>query len=158
MKLVLDADAVIKLARAEVLGSLTDGARCYLSQQVYDEVLKGKEKMYEDAFVAEALCTQRKIKVQEVSTEAKAGLGIGEWSSKQLFHTIKADAIVSDDRKFLSLLEREGVSFMVSTDCIVLLGLSQSLTKSEALLALEKIKPLVRQEQYRAATQKLGGI
>lgn len=157
MRAVLDADSAIKLAKAEVLPLLPAWAQCFMSKQAYDEVLKGKEKMYEDAFIIEALQQQGQIKIEEVKTEAKVGLGIGEWSSLILFRKINADVIISDDRKFLSLLETELTPFMTSTDSIVMLALLDYCTKSEARRALEKIRLLVREENYCNAKEKLGG-
>lgn len=86
---------------------------------VYDEVLKGKEKMYEDAFKTESLADMSKISVADGDeTEEAAWLDSGESSALAVFKQEKADVIISDDRKFIAKLLRDKIPFMTPSDMI----------------------------------------
>ncbi len=157
VKFVLDADASIKLSKAGVLGALTSFAKCSITTQVYQEVLKGKDKMYEDAFDIEGLVGKGKIAVSEVKAENIEGLGVGECSSLAMFQKLKGNAIISDDRKFLSVLESKRIPFVISTDVIAMLSIKKFISKNEALDALDKIRQSVREESYNSAKRIIGG-
>ncbi len=157
VKFVLDADAAIKLSKAGVLEALTSFVKCFITKQVYQEVLKGKDKMYEDAFDIEGFVGKGKIAVLEVKADNIEGLGVGECSSLALFQKLKGDAIISDDRKFLSFLESRKIPFIISTDTIALLSIKKFITKTKALHALENIRQSVREESYNSAKIIIGG-
>ena len=158
VKFVFDADGVIKLAKSGVLDSVSVFAACHLSTQVYEEVLKGKENMYEDAFIVEGLVAKGKIKVVTIrKAEVMAGLGGGEQSALLLYEKLGADAVISDDRKFLSFLEEKEVPFIIPTDLIVLLSAKGRISKAKAREALDSLRPFVREENYRLAKEAIGG-
>lgn len=157
IKFVLDADAAIKLTKANVMEKAATHTKLFISEQVYQEILKGKEKLYEDAFYIESLANNKEVAVHKTNTDQSEGLGVGECSALTLFKEIKADAIISDDRKFLSLLERELIPFVVVTDFIAFLVIKKAATKEEGLSALNKIRFLVREENYQAAKTKIEG-
>ena len=157
VKLVLDADGAIKLARAGVLKHLAGFAKCFMPKQTYQEVLRGKEKMYDDAFIIEELAENKEINVIDVKAEERIGLGPGESAAFVLFQKLKADAIVSDDRKFLAFLEEEEIAFLTPTHAIVLLAVKKVLSKGDSLAALDKIRSLVREQNYHDAKEMIGG-
>lgn len=157
-KFVLDADAVIKLAKAGVLEVLAESSLCILSQTVYYEVLKGKEKMYEDAFKTESLVAMSKISIADGNeTEENAGLDRGESSALAVFKQEKADVIISDDRKFIAKLREDKIHFMTPPDAIAWLAEKAKITNDEGLEALEKIRLDVKEEVYERAKNLLGG-
>lgn len=157
IKFVLDADAAIKLSKAQVLDALASFAKCVVTKQIYQEILKGKDKMYEDAFDIETLVNKGKITVQDIKAGQIEGLGIGECSALAIFQKLKGDAIVSDDRKFLSVLEAQRVPFVIPTDVIPMLFTKKRISKNEAMNALDRIRKLVREENYNVAKIKIGG-
>ena len=156
-KFVLDADAAIKLTKASLIEKAAGQTKLFMSQQVYQEILKGKEKLYEDAFYIESLVNNKKITVHRTNADQFEGLGTGECSALKLFKEIKGDAIISDDRKFLSLLEKESIPFIIVTDFIVFLVIKKAISKEEGLSALNKIHFLVREENYQAAKREIEG-
>ncbi|MBI3033987.1 hypothetical protein HYY72_02410 [Candidatus Woesearchaeota archaeon] len=157
VKFVLDADAAIKLAKAGVLETLTSFSKCSITKQVYQEILKGKDKMYEDAFEIERLVGKGKIFVSEVKAQEVEGLGIGECSSLEIFQKIKVDAIISDDRKFLSVLEAKKIPFIIPTDIIAMLSLKKCISKNDALGALDRMRLSVSEDSYNSAKRIIGG-
>lgn len=156
-KFVLDADGAIKLAKADSLESLCLFADCYLPTQAFTEILKGKEKMFEDAFIIERLVKENKIKVLHALGVQKRFLGGGETMALALFRKLGADAIISDDRRFLSLCEQEKVPFLIPTDAIVFLAVKKAFSKTDAINCLSKIRHLVREENYISAIKSIGG-
>ena len=157
-KFVLDADSAIKLAKAGVLEQFAKNAKCLISNHVYDEIIRGKDKMYEDAFVAEKLVNEKTLQTVSVTlAETDESLGLGERSAKALFSRRGGDAIVSDDSRFLSGLEKDKVPFMLTTDAITWMVQSKSLSKKEGIAALDKIRKLVKESSYEWAKKAIGG-
>src|SRR3989338_3511907 len=158
LTIVFDADGLIKLARAGILERVASLIHCITSQQVYNETMRGKEKMYEDAFIIDALVEKGSIEVKRIKpTEGLLGLGLGERSALALFNKIQGDAIISDDRKFLAVLETVDIPFIIPTDLIAILAVHKKLQKTEAIKALEVLRPFVREENYTAASELIGG-
>lgn len=154
-KFVLDADATIKLAKAGLLELLSENAECLLPTLVYDEVMKGKEKAHVDAIITETLVIKSKIGVVDIEREHLPKSGKGESSVLILFKQNQCDAVVSDDRQFISTLELQNINFMTSTDTIVWLFKSGKLERVNANKALEKIKHMVSGKAYQTAKKDL---
>jgi len=158
LKLVFDADGLIKLARSGILRRATVHVRCFASHQVYEEVLRGKEKLYEDAFIIEELATTNNIMVKQTKPfEEPETLGAGERAALALFRTLNADAIVSDDLKFLTSLEAMRVPFIIPTHLIVLLAQRSYITHEQARHSLSAIRPFVREQNYQEAQELIRG-
>ncbi len=129
-----------------------------MPRTVYEEVMKGKEKMHEDAFVTESLVGESKIKViNKTEEKVTEGLDIGESAALAGFKKEKADALLTDDQKFINRLLREGSLFMTPPTTIVWLAGNGKVTKDEALKSLEKIRVAIREELYESAKSLLGG-
>ncbi|MBI4146723.1 hypothetical protein HY489_05295 [Candidatus Woesearchaeota archaeon] len=157
LNFVFDADGLIKLARSGVLSAIIAFAKCAIPEQVYQEVMKGKEKMYEDAFVIERLIEEKSIKVVKIASSDAGGLGQGERSVLALAKKSRFDAVISDDQKFLKVLESEGISYVIPTDMIAVMAMKRRLTKAQAHEALDAIRPFVRESNYLAAKEMIGG-
>ena len=158
IKFVLDADGAIKLAKASVLGVLAVSSACLLPQRVYGEIMKGKEKMYEDAFITENLVAESKIRViASAPAENLEGLGVGEMSALAVFKKENADAIITDDARFIGKLKEQDVPFLVPVHAIVWLFKERRINKQEGLAALERIRSIVRNDAYAQARKALGG-
>jgi len=163
MKLVLDADGLIKLYKAGILKLVTQSRRCSIAQAVYKEAItQGKERMYEDAVGLEEVVRHTVAwKVAPASAQAKRildmapSLGKGERETLQLFFMESADAIVSDDRNFLTVLEQYGVNYIVPAALIVILYREGRIVLNEAQEALERIRPLIRRGVYEQVKEDL---
>lgn len=88
-----------------------------------------------------------------------SGIGKGESSALCLFLNKNADAIISDDRAFLSVLEVNGVPFLTPTVLIVAAVDSKIIGKQEGTAAIEKLNAdrIIRYEDYLEAKQELEG-
>ena len=74
-----------------------------------------------------------------------------------LYKKIKADSIISDDRRFLNLLEREGINFIIPTDLIAILAKTNRIKQEDAIRGLNKIRWMVTESSYIEALKYLKG-
>lgn len=158
-KIVFDSDGLIKLVKAKCYGKLLKHFTCLISKEVYEEtVLRGMERLHDDAFLIEELVKKKMLQVQKVRTNKKAksilencNLGKGETSTLYLFFNVEAKTIISDDRVFLNLLLQNNIPFITPTDLIVRLYELKIINKKDAISALSKIKPYVNKNSYNNA-------
>ena len=103
VKLILDADASIKLSKISLIAELANAFEIILTKEVYEEqVVVGLKKDYPDASRVEALVKSERIRVKEVaSIYDDSKLGKGEKSVIDYCLLIGADQVVSDDEAFL---------------------------------------------------------
>lgn len=154
---VFDADALIKLTKAGILPMITSRIRCLVPPRVLAETLAAKYKLREDAVMIENLVHQGKIGVREaISSGTKEGEK-GEHAVLTLFEECGADAIVSDDRQFISYLEAKDIPFLLPTT-MVLLAVQQKWSDLRAAEeALEKMRPFVRYANYASTKRVIRG-
>ena len=149
---VLDSDGLIKLTKASVIEEIAKYRKCVITQEVFDEVVKsGKEGFYEDAYVVEDLINRKLLTIKRIKFAGLDGLGKGEASLLEICKKMKYSAIITDDRKFLKILEDQNIQFIMPSDVIVHLLKRRKITRKKALEALEKIKPFTRREIYEKA-------
>ena len=162
-KLVFDSDGIIKMTKADCIEKVLQHFDCFITREVYDEtVVKGKERFHEDAFLLDAFVNEGKLKLKEAEPNESARfilsnstVGQGESSTLHLFFNIHAKAIISDDRVFLNLLQRNNVRFIIPTDLIVRLYQLKILTKKESKEALTMIKPMTNKNNFDKAIKNL---
>jgi len=164
--LVLDSDGLIKLVKSSIVEHLLRRFLCFISSEVYEEVVtKGKVRLYEDAFTVEALVNRSVLKVTkaEESERAKAvltgkeELGSGEKTTLHLFFSLKADAIVSDDKAFLEVLEENDVPFIIPSEVIARFVEIKAISREGGLRSLNMLKPYIKEENYLAAKRVIEG-
>lgn len=160
--LLLYADGLIKLHRAGVLDQVAETFSCIISEAVYHEaVTQGKARMYPDAEAIEEII-KRSIFIKPSSQQHKnyphgigSSLGIGERSILALYPQDEPTMVVSDDRSFLSLLSRQNIPFLVPAALIVILVRQGGLPVSNAKVALERLRPWIRESVYIQAVSDL---
>ena len=167
MAVILDANALINLYRADILSLIYHRTECIVPAEVYEEVVVGGRKAgHRDAdAIADIIgpCTEQPTEILPELT----GLGFGEAAalSRYIQRRGRADAsgdlIVSDDRQFLRYVlrrEREqrlSVRLLTTADWLVDLGTSDVLTRRQTLDALTQIKSRIPASDYQVAVQRL---
>lgn len=152
---------MIKLHRTGVLTQVVGAFSCMMPQAVYNEVVtRGKARLHQDAEAIEGIITGA---VTIVSTQERQqpelGLGAGEIGILDLLAQETDPVVVSDDRRFLTLLSAQGIAFLTPADMLVVLARRGIMTRVEAGEALERLRPLIRLTAYHDARQglELGG-
>jgi hypothetical protein len=157
VRLIIDADAAIKLYRSGILAEVVKAFSCEMPEAVYNEVVtQGKRRLYQDAEEIEAIIAG-KISIIATSGTLKPemGLGAGESGILDVLREKPDLIVVSDDRRFLTVLSKMKASFITPADTLVLLARRNSITRSEAGKALEQLRPLIRSAAYYEARDYL---
>ncbi|MGB3683892.1 MAG: hypothetical protein WA990_15555 [Rubrobacteraceae bacterium] len=163
-KFVIDADGLIKLGKARILGALVESHEVLIPEAVYEEaVVSGKRELYEDAFELERLLGDEGLPITRSSLEPQAdrmlegvtSLGGGERNTLHLYFTEKADAVLSDDRVFLNFLGRNSVPFVAPVNVVVTLTGSGRLSFEDGSKALDRLSVYVRSEVLERARIEL---
>jgi hypothetical protein len=87
-----------------------------------------------------------------------ANIGAGELEALSLYLSANADAILSDDRGFLTLLMTHQMAYLTPAAVIVALCTWGILTLQDATHALELLRPLIRAEQYQVTRVDLAAL
>ena len=162
-KIVLDSDGLITLTKSGCLMKILNSFQCSITEEVYDEtVIRGMERAHGDAYEINGLIKKGKLKVENTKNNKSVEnmlenrtFGAGECSTLHLFHNSDAKVIVTDDRAFLNLLDKNNISYIIPTDLIVRLYELKVITKDESINSLDAIKVYVSGPNYDAARRNL---
>jgi len=120
------------------------------------------ERAHDDAYKIDGLIKEGKLKVENIKNNKlvenmleNRTFGVGECSTLYLFHNSDAKVIVTDDRAFLNLLDKNNISYIIPTDLIVRLYELKVITKDEFINFLDAIKVYVSGQNYDAARRNL---
>ncbi|MBI4141884.1 hypothetical protein HY484_03095, partial [Candidatus Woesearchaeota archaeon] len=125
MEIIIDACSAILLGKASVLETFIDTYEVYFTEAVINEVLKGKSKMFEDAFLLERLQKDKKIKTVLVSPNIVKKLmfdfnmGVGEASVVASGIGRKNVFIVTDNRQGRKAARINHISVVGSIEIVV---------------------------------------
>ena len=163
-KLIFDSDALIKLIKTRLPKMVFKGFKTFITNEVYEEcVIGGKKAFFEDAFVIESLVKEGLIKKIQTrkSPEIENLLrherfGKGEESVLHLYGNINAGVICSDDKKFLSFLDKNDFNFVIPADLIVRLKEANLLSKEESSRILDGLKPFIKEHIYFKFKKQIG--
>jgi hypothetical protein len=128
-----------------------------------EAVVTGKLELYDDAFELETVLERGPSRRLAAGLDPRAGrmlegvtaLGKGERESLHLYHGEQADAVLSDDRVFLRLLEENAVPYLTPAGLVVRLFEIGHLGRGEALDALDKLERHIRGSVYERAKREL---
>ena len=160
VKLILDADASIKLSKISLIEELVNAFEIILTKEVYEEqVVVGLKKSYPDASRVEGLVKSGKIRVKEVeSVYDDPKLGKGEKSVINYCLSVGADLVVSDDEAFLKVLDELSIPYTPVAGSILMLVRHRGLTKEEGIRYLNSLKDMIKDEHLFYVKSRLEGL
>ena len=165
LRVVLDSDGLIKLAKAGALDRVVKAWSCLVPEAVYAEAVEaGLEAAYPDALAIQQALPAGAVRPRMRHSRASAllegtqGLGRGEQEALHLYFAERADAIVTDDAAFVRVLARAGLRYLPPAPLLVRLAREGHLDPLEALNSLERMRQLIGAEVYRAAREDLTAI
>ena len=160
----MDTDALIKIVKVSLKELIVSNVSIHIADGVREEsVDEGKAKGYPDAILIEQNLQAGKIKV--VKTRENKGNEIvtkdlrlrgGEADSLKLFRQGKFDSIVSDDQKFLDLMDGLGIPFLTSSALLLYLYKKGIISREDARKNMEKLRPMISNEEYFTAMDVIG--
>jgi predicted nucleic acid-binding protein len=160
VKLILDADASIKLSKISLIVVLSNAFEIILTKEVYEEqVVVGLKKGYSDAKRVETLVKSKKIGVKEVeSVYDDSKLGKGEKSVIDFCLSVGVELVVSDDEAFLKVLDGLSIPYTPVAGTILMLVTHMRLTKEEGINYLCSLKDMVKDEHLFYIKSRLEGL
>lgn len=161
VKVLMDTDALIKLAKSSLKELIVSNISVAIPASVSNEsVREGKAKGYSDALLIEKNIRDGKINVVKAKKkEAKMLKGLqlhsGEADCLHIFAQGSYDTVVSDDRKFLDIIDTIGIPFLTPSALVVYLYKSGKISISAANECLEKLRAMISREEYHSAKDGL---
>jgi hypothetical protein len=149
MKLIMDADCLIKLTKAGLKELICRSFSISIPHRVKEEVVdNGKEKELPDAIVIETNIVKGLITVnQRIGVKKMAG----EKEAVALFQAGGYDAIGSDDKQFIRSLRLFGIPYVTPATCIAILWRRGEMKQVDALKSLDGLAEYISESEYHTA-------
>jgi len=154
MKLVMDSDCLVKLAKAgakeAILSSIEVSIPALVKKETVDEA---KDKGHQDGLIIEENLRKKSLRVVDAKRKKQSLLAAtkGEEEVVSVYLSGIYDAVASDDRRFLKRLESANIPYLTPTACLVYLCEEGRIEKFEALQMLEALKPYISSQEYAVA-------
>ena len=147
MKIAVDSCSIILLAKATILEILSDKHDLFVTEEVYKEILKGRDKKFIDAFLTEKLAKGKKIKIIGITNTGLIkklmqdfNLGIGEAETLALTIDKQCDAVLTDNKQGRKMAFIYNLNLIGSIDAITALYKLRSIDKDKAIGGLKKLR------------------
>ena len=145
MKLLMDADCLIKLTKAGLKELVGSKDIIFIPQVVQREVVEaGKDKGCADAFVVEKNIENRVITI----TKSSSIYTRGDDALIGLYQKSKFDAVATDDTKLVRLLRISGIPFILPGLIIYHLLQDATIDRKAALWALNQLAEFISEDEY----------
>lgn len=163
MKVIMDADSLIKLTKAKAKEIVLKNIKAYIPPMIFEETVEiSKEEGYADAFLIErnlknGLLEVGKIEENEEVEEMISRLGIkgGESDVIRLYRSGGFNVISSDDGKFLGILDALDVPYMTPSSLIIYLFRRKVLLREDAITYINNLKEMISDEEYYLAMKEV---
>jgi hypothetical protein len=145
MKVIMDADCLIKLTKANVKELVCENITVVMPFAVKAEVT-------DDAGAhpdAEMIRMNIKKKLLSVKGD-QAGHGKGEEAALHLYQQGGFDALCSDDRRFIRRLKLLNIPYITPAVFVAMLVKRRTLTIKEAIEKLDLLAPYISDDEYAA--------
>ena len=145
MKLLMDADCLIKLTKAGLKDLVGSKDVIFIPEVVQKEVVDaGKAKACADAFVVEKNIETHVVTVAEASSNSRTG----DEALIAHFQSKKYDAVATDDARLARLLRVSGIPFILPALIIYHLLQDDMIDRKTALRALKRLAEFISDDEY----------
>jgi rRNA-processing protein FCF1 len=150
MKIVMDADCLIKLAKAGLKEPVCSVFTVVIPQLVKKEVVD-KGRAHPESAVVAANVEQGLLSVARESR----GESKGEDAALRLYRKGGFDAVASDDHRFLKRLKTLGIAYVTPGVFLFLMARDNKISTAEALEKLDALAPFISRDEYVVVKLKL---
>lgn len=164
-RVVLDSDGLIKLAKSGILDVVVKAWECLIPRAVYAETVeRGIQAAYPDALAIRDQLHPSMVRPRvrhpraTILLKQKRGLGQGEQEALRLFFAVQADALVSDDAAFITLVDQADLRYLPPALVLVQLAHQGQLALQSAQEGLEQMRPFIRPEVYQITRADLEAL
>ena len=146
MRIAIDSCSIILLSKATVLEVFAKKYNLFITEIVYDEILRGKDKKFIDALLIEKLVSEKKIKTIKARSDIVKkiiedfNLGYGEAETLALVLEKRCDVIVTDNKQGRKTAIIYDLGLVGSIDIIISLYKLKIISKDKALQALGELR------------------
>jgi len=139
----MDACSAILLAKASVLESCADNQVIFMTPDVYEEVMAGKERMFPDALLVERLTENKKLKIikedRALTKKFMQDFNMGRGEASIVAITIKEinTLILTDNRQGRKAATINNLSLLGSIEMVVHLYQKKKISREKAATALK---------------------
>ena len=153
MRFVIDADCLIKLAKAQFKEPVCAAFEIALPADVRREVMRNAAAHPECQLIAANLGSRS---LHEVASRER---GVkGEEATLAVYRQGGCDGIASDDKRFIRKLRALGVPYVTAAVFILLLVRHGHLTVAEGQEALNRLAPMVSDDEVAVVRLKLQSL
>jgi hypothetical protein len=154
MKIVMDADCLIKLTKAGLKERVCEVFSLCIPHRVKEEVVdNGKVKQLPDAVMIDENIARGRIKVFASRGKNKID---GEQEAVALFRNGGFDAIGSDDKQFIRQLKLFGIPYFTPATCIAIMYKQGTMKSIDALKGLDDLAPHISESEYHTVKLFIG--
>lgn len=151
MKIVMDSDCLVKLAKAGAKEDVIQGMEVFIPVLVKKETVdEAKKQGYEDAALIEGNIDKKGLRIVKYKGKSFPAIpsAKGEKEVMSLYMEGGYDAVASDDRRFLRKLDAVKIPYLTPAACILYLFNSGKVEKTRASKLLDALKPYINSEEY----------
>ncbi len=153
MEIIADACTIILLAKSSVLESFAKNSKVNITEEVKEEVLKGKPKMFLDALLLERLLKERIIEAvktdKTLTKKLMKDFNMGEGEASIITRGIKEGSIIAtDNRQGRKVAQINNLPIIGSIEIIVNLYQKNKIDQDKATEALKILQRVGWFEQY----------
>ena len=145
MKILMDADCLIKLTKAGLKGLVCKHFQIFIPAIVKIEVVDaGKQHQYADALIIEKNIQNDKITI----VKSQQNYTNGDSAVFSLFSSKIYDVVATDDAKLTRRLKAADIPFVLPGIIFYILVQTNKLSIHEAIRSLEKLSEFISEDEF----------
>lgn len=149
MKVVMDSDVLIKFTKTGCKEAIVSSLDVSIPVRVYNETVT-ESKGCLDANRIQENINNGMIQVLGLPSSDK-----GELEALKLYRSGGFELIVSDDRKFLNSLDRNGIPYLTSSSMVVYRLYNNKISHEDTIKYIDNLKMYISQRQYSVARSEV---